>query len=732
MFYLFVRGIFIILVLLIGTISLNAQTNINMSDVPLMKERYTNIYRNDKVRGEWIDPSYRTSNWWDNEIGIPWKIANTILLGRINKNDWEEALREHLRIMRPASTHGGANDAWSAITLLAAGMALEDKDILAYAKERMLDATTRTYSPRDHDYQYGYIMEDNSYHFHGFAPSMRYGQDHFLMVAHYLYVTENTSLGIYGEQNPRMNDGVTNLDVYFEWFHDFIRWYTYRGMGDPSLYAKLFHGEPDRQYRDRIQDEAIPYLLKLNLPNRFNSYISELQKLQNNSDEPYGAMSYPTSTYLSVRRNNFYGGLKMANVGMPKLESGNLSPSFGGVNVFTPHTVDRLASTKEAYDYGDRLLNLTVLPEKYYYAIHRDRYNPYGYKEKDIILQLNRWGYWGVLTLGGYFGAASQDLDHNDFKEKVSWFFFDDEIVHLGSGISASGGSGPSIAIVNTFKVKDSQFMPPRTSMPGNGQEVQIPNQNWLYHDRTGYYFLENRNLKAKGIDGYDPYFVQLSVQINEQNGKFALAYLPNTSQQEMEQYSQNGGGIEIIALTEQAHIVRDKSTNIIAASFFAPTQLSTISSNSRAYLLYQATGQGFYLSLYNPHHEVKVPFQKADEWGWYDNPMLDYYIHPNNATSNRYEIEIPVKLSKATSDVPFDLIESSTGTKIVVNLRVTRKFEISGDRIGNNQYSIDRASIKISDSQRFADGYQLSTGPPQIFDSNPPSEVQGVKVRKQ
>ena len=726
-----IKNIFIsVIVLLLGCQAAVAQTNIKLdfSDVSTLKKRYVEIFDHTEIKNEWKDPSYRAVNWFDNEIQIPWNIATAILLGQISRSEWAPALRGHIRIQRATSTHGGANDAWIAMTDLAAGLALNDTTYMKKGVARMAESTTRTFSPRDYDYQFGQIMEDNSYHFHAFAPSMRYGQDHFLTVSEYLYITDGTSFSLYNKPNRFMPEGMTSVDVLFQWFHNFIRWYSYRGIGDPMLYSKLIQSDPASQNRDEIFRKAVPLLLKLNLPSKYQKYIPELRDFENRTDKPLGAMSFPLSTYLSVRRNTFYAGLKLANVALPKEERSSLNPVLGAVNVVTPNTLDRLNGTRDDYYASDRIFNLMTLPMRYYAAAFPEEDNPYGVSGTSV---LKNWAYWGVSSLKNAYGIGGQDLYNDGFGERVAWFFFDDEIVNTGSHIWAKADAGDVLTIVNTFRKKDANFAPNGITMPELGKEITIDNNNWLYHDNTGYIFLENKHLKAEGTNGLNPYFVRLSIDhgVNPSNSFFAVVYLPNKDRRAVSGYA-NSPDVEIVALNDNAHIVREKRLHIVGAAFFNNYQSPAISSNLRGYVLYQANSNGFWLSLYNPYQEENIPFLLADKWGWYKNPMLDYYIHPQNATYKNYEIEVPFKLEKNTDDVPFDLTETSAGTRITVRLRVTRKFEISGSSIGSNQYAIDKASIRINDVTSPSLKVSGQTLPPNQ-DQNPPSPPHGLIVRK-
>jgi chondroitin AC lyase len=103
---------------------------------------------------------------------------------------------------------------------------------------------------------------------------------------------------------------------------------------------------------------------------------------------------------------------------------------------------------------------------------------------------------WGERGVGSFIGGVSDgiygttvyDLNYNEVTAKKSWFFFDNEVVCLGTNIN-SFAREPIVTTVNQAwsKGKVSGFADQQlfdASKGFVGKEVQ-----WLWHDSTAYYF---------------------------------------------------------------------------------------------------------------------------------------------------------------------------------------------------------------------------------------------------
>jgi chondroitin AC lyase len=91
----------------------------------------------------------------------------------------------------------------------------------------------------------------------------------------------------------------------------------------------------------------------------------------------------------------------------------------------------------------------------------------------------------------GTYGLAACDLEREGLTAKKSWFFFDDEVVCLGAGISDSAGD-PVVTTLNQCRLNGDVLA---ASADGarildRGEHV-LDKSRWLWHDSAGYVFLE-------------------------------------------------------------------------------------------------------------------------------------------------------------------------------------------------------------------------------------------------
>ncbi len=103
------------------------------------------------------------------------------------------------------------------------------------------------------------------------------------------------------------------------------------------------------------------------------------------------------------------------------------------------------------------------------------------------------WGERGVGsfiggTTDGVYGITVYDLNYNEVTAKKAWFFFDDEVVCLGTGIN-SFAKEPITTSVNQAwqKGKVSAFADHKLIDANSGFTAK--EMQWVWHDSVGYYF---------------------------------------------------------------------------------------------------------------------------------------------------------------------------------------------------------------------------------------------------
>ncbi|WP_127586801.1 polysaccharide lyase family 8 super-sandwich domain-containing protein [Paenibacillus koleovorans] len=261
----------------------------------------------------------------------------------------------------------------------------------------------------------------------------------------------------------------------------------------------------------------------------------------------------------------------------------------------------------------DRLPGTTV--EVFNRGINDSRFSEYGEKN---------------FTGGAYgdtYGVSAFDhgAQGSVLEAKKSYFFFDDEIVFLGSNINTPSG--------NTTETIVTQWPLSASSVPlyVNGTNVSssmgwsstLSGTTWASSDNTGYYFPGGQTIKANRLtqsgawsdlrDGQNSTpvtqdFLTLYYDhgANASNQSYSYAVVPNVTNAQMASYA-GSSPYSVLAQTSTVHAVKDASTNAVGAVFWAASNVDIVTVNQPSIVYYRENGGNFELSLNNPEHTTKT-----------------------------------------------------------------------------------------------------------------------------
>jgi chondroitin AC lyase len=114
------------------------------------------------------------------------------------------------------------------------------------------------------------------------------------------------------------------------------------------------------------------------------------------------------------------------------------------------------------------------------------------------LARRGRTTFVGGVTDGEY-GAATFDFEspHDPLKARKSWFFFDQEYVCLGSGISAEADFPVNTTLTQRHLVSDvSVGQDGATTVLGTGEHA-LAGVSWVHHDRVAYLFPSPAELRS-------------------------------------------------------------------------------------------------------------------------------------------------------------------------------------------------------------------------------------------
>lgn len=166
-----------------------------------------------------------------------------------------------------------------------------------------------------------------------------------------------------------------------------------------------------------------------------------------------------------------------------------------------------------------------------------------------------------------------------------SWFFFDDEVVCLGSGIK-SESEEETHTIIDQRINSGSINVNGNSSSMGKSYKNTFKNTSYITHDNVGYYFpdatdvnIENSVMEGSWYRLYQTSGSQDKLESNvsslylnhgskTDNGNYAYAILPDATVEETKEYAE-GSNIEVLSNTNEVHAVKDASTGATGMVFW-------------------------------------------------------------------------------------------------------------------------------------------------------------------
>jgi hyaluronate lyase len=304
-------------------------------------------------------------------------------------------------------------------------------------------------------------------------------------------------------------------------------------------------------------------------------------------DEDYLVTRVWNRMARAAHHNKHYGAaLVMSSDTIHKYESINGENQRGwyfsdGFLMLYPHEKTRNHG-KEFFLYSNPYLRTSVTAntaERVAKCIHPSIQNgsPYAggvecgkYGSAGFVLK-----YKDGFTQGTFTNANDSKITANK-----SWFFFDNEIVCLGSDITDKSGT-PVITCIDNCQWLEGESLSVEGKAYSPAEETEISGKYAHFTGIGGYVFFDdnkvkykkathNNLFKAEDTQTYDFLEIVMHHGIGDEklNGAYAYAYLPASSEEKTASYSKNPD-IEILSLTKNVHAVYEKNLGILAVNFF-------------------------------------------------------------------------------------------------------------------------------------------------------------------
>ncbi len=613
-------------------------------------------------------------NWWHWVIGIPMELLPTLII--IESELTPELCAKYTKAFDqyvPYPSANGGNKIWlSRLSIMSAALRRNPLDLCVNI-EYMNDIFNYISS---YEYDEGGFFEDGSFvQHHFYAYTSGYGGNYTGDLPQLMYYLHDTRFF-------PLQDNVKN---HYDWIIECIRpiVYNYNTMSsmsgrqvsrkgnseDSYSFAAsmiLIHYYAPDEYKAKLEP-MIAYFMQLydssfstNVNRCMINYANELYaRLKDVTVDPYETTRVFGMMCRTVHHGPKYGvALSYSNTKVGKYEAlndENMKGWYHGdgmIQIYTDDENGRYEFEYQFYCFADPYL----MPGTTVNSAIRKAENSNANSTGGPINNKNN--YAGGVAYGKY-GTTGFILDYYDVKgdtfEKVadasiyakkSYFFFDNEIVCIGSNISDSSGTNVKTVLENRlWRTNDTltiggavEYNPSDTytnisdrivHFTNMGGYVILPNAAGSYDAGTLYYrkVTNGYNGTRPADNGTSEKYTFFEMYIdhgkNPEDGRYVYAYLPEATAEETVAYNANPD-VAVLRRNQYVHAVIEKDLGIVACNFFSEkssgetvtvdggkygsaTAVRSVTSKSAASVMVTKNADGTYtISASNPSQDYQ------------------------------------------------------------------------------------------------------------------------------
>ena len=453
----------------------------NMVQLARAYESKTSKYYHDKqlkrvfdtALAFWISHDFVCDNWWNNEIGTPQAMVSILLT--MDQDLTGEQIAGILPIAGRAHIHAwGARQSGDRIKIagLQAKQLLFTRDAETFEKIiRIIEGEIKVVTG-----QRG-IQSDYSFHHREdrVNTTLIYGAGYVDAFAEWAAMVADT----------RYRFSEKQLQIAIDYYLD--------GICKQMVYGRT----PDTGVKNReISRKGQDYALNTDTPERFlrtTDYRHE--ELENvikaRRGEPFEIIPFAKffwqTEHFVFQRPNYYTSVRMYSVRNSNMETPHNGE--GLTNHYRADGANYLSLTGYEYDrlppvYDWRKIPGTTVVQK-----------P-GMPSEDKIRDWGITEFVGGVT-DGLYGAAAFDFAsiHDPLRAQKSWFFFDEEYVCLGAGITSRTGD-PIATTVNQTQLEGEVVVHSAAgcaTLPLGCRKIE--KARWVHHGKVGYIFPEENDV---------------------------------------------------------------------------------------------------------------------------------------------------------------------------------------------------------------------------------------------
>lgn len=601
------------------------------------KTKSSRFYKSKKVKHtiesalkNWTDNDYFCDNWWYNQIGTPNSLVSLMLLVG------DELETDLVKKTQPIISRGNINASGarpSGDRIKIAG--IEAKNML-FTQDydrfeeliRVIEGEIRFVHWIGMDYGYmfssmdsslgskGYggrgIQYDNSFHhrWDGVNNTLSYGESYALAFMEWTEYIDGTSYAFSSEK----------INLLIDYYLDGICKHSVFGMY-PDMGAQ--NREIARVGFSSPFDPSTPLLL-LKITDYRKNELEEIANIRKGvaKNTLSHATFYWNTEHFTFQRPNWFTSVRMYstrnyNMEEPYNSEGTLNHHRGDGTNHISLKGDEYYDISPVLDFqkipGTTVMQKPLLPAP---------------KE---IQKLGLTDFVGAVT-DGLYGAVAFDFKspHDPLIARKAWFFFDDEYVCLGTGISCRTKLTVATTINQCLLRGDVIVSTGSKKIVIENIEKEFKDIEWVYHDRIGYVFPENAHVNIKNNNSAGSWWdinkqhnspkeevnldvFKLWIDHGQQpsNETFEYIVVPATTVEDMEG-NISKKNIKVLSNTPNVQAVKNSALNITEIVFYKAGEiqitekLKLVSDNPGIFMVKTDAEEVVEISVADPNRELR------------------------------------------------------------------------------------------------------------------------------
>ena len=513
----------------------------------------------DKALQYWSDNDFSSKNWWHNEIAIPKAIGVSLILMKFGKDkvptDLEDALVFKM-IKGDPYTKTGANKSDIAMHYFYRALITQDKNLLASSLEQLFYPVQLVDGKEGLQYDYSYLQHGPQLYIAG------YGEEFLKGISKVMAYVRETPYAVAPDRLELFSKFIrdTYLPIVRGGYIDFN--VQGRGMTRPNILKKKAEVAVLKQMilvDPKNKDTWEKGIAKIDSSVRFDAHTETAHK------------HYWKGDYTTHLRKGYHFNVRLASDHTNKCETGNEE------NIYGKHLTDGVTNIQV---FGPEYYNIFPLWEwdKIPGTTTRDAV-------KDEVLK-EQWGtpaankFAGGISASDY-GVSAMKVDYDGVVANKAWFFFDKEVVCLGSGIS-SQSADPIVTTVNQTWLVDGAEYNGKAIRKSDSLAFTAQANDVIFHRQVVYQFPGTAHVRlttkeqkgswyrinkarSKAEQKGDVFKLWIDHGIKPVNASYAYIVYPATGRLDDKEAAQ----IDILANSDKVQAVRHRGLDILQIVFY-------------------------------------------------------------------------------------------------------------------------------------------------------------------